>query len=49
MEYVIHGREPADALRFFEEISAVPRASRNEAEAKERYAHLAKLQELYGK
>ena len=31
MEYVIHGREPADALRFFEEISAIPRASRNEA------------------
>lgn len=31
MNYVISGREPADALRFFEEISAVPRASRNEA------------------
>ena len=31
MNYVITGREPADALRFFEDISAVPRASRNEA------------------
>ena len=31
MEYVISGREPADALRFFEEISAIPRASGNEA------------------
>ena len=31
MNYVISGREPADALRFFEDISAIPRASRNEA------------------
>lgn len=30
MEYVIKGREPADALRYFEEISAIPRGSRNE-------------------
>ena len=31
MNYVIKDREPADALRFFEDISAIPRASRNEA------------------
>ena len=31
MKYVTEGREPADALRFFEDISAIPRASRNEA------------------
>ncbi|MEA4919819.1 MAG: beta-Ala-His dipeptidase [Clostridiaceae bacterium] len=32
MKYVISGREPADGLRFFEDISAIPRASRNEAD-----------------
>ncbi len=31
MKYVTEGREPADALRFFEEIAAIPRASGNEA------------------
>lgn len=31
MKYVTEGREPADALHFFEDISAIPRASRNEA------------------
>ncbi|MBE6995039.1 MAG: aminoacyl-histidine dipeptidase [Ruminococcaceae bacterium] len=31
MKYVTEGREPADALRFFEDIAAVPRASGNEA------------------
>lgn len=31
MEYVITGQEPADALRYFEEISAIPRGSGNEA------------------
>ena len=30
MEYVIKNREPADALRYFEEISAIPRGSGNE-------------------
>lgn len=30
MEYVIKGYEPADALRYFEEISAIPRGSKNE-------------------
>lgn len=31
MNYVIKDREPKDALRFFEDISAIPRASGNEA------------------
>ncbi len=31
MEYVTKGLEPADALRYFEEISAIPRASQDEA------------------
>lgn len=31
MKYVTEGRQPSDALRFFEDISAVPRASGNEA------------------
>lgn len=31
MDCVIKGREPADIYRFFEEISAIPRASGNEA------------------
>jgi len=35
MEYVIKNREPADALRYFEEISAIPRGSRNEKAAAE--------------
>ena len=30
MDYVTKGLEPADALRYFEEISAIPRGSRNE-------------------
>lgn len=30
MEYVIKNREPADVLRYFEEISAIPRGSGNE-------------------
>ena len=28
MEYVIKGREPADALRYFEEICAIPHGSK---------------------
>ncbi len=31
MDYVTKGYEPADALRYFEEISAIPRGSGNEA------------------
>jgi dipeptidase D len=31
MNYVIKDREPADVFRFFEDISAIPRASYNEA------------------
>ena len=31
VKYVTEGYEPADALRFFEDISAIPRASFNEA------------------
>lgn len=31
MEYVIKGRKPASVFRFFEEISAIPRASYHEA------------------
>lgn len=30
MEYIIKNRQPADALRYFEEISAIPRGSCNE-------------------
>lgn len=30
MDYVIKNREPADVLRYFEEISAIPRGSGNE-------------------
>ena len=30
MNYVTEGLQPADALRYFEEISCIPRASRNE-------------------
>ena len=35
MEYVTKGYEPADALRYFEELSAIPRGSRNEKAAAE--------------
>ena len=31
MQYVIEGYKPARLFRFFEEISAIPRGSRNEA------------------
>ena len=31
MDYVTKGLEPADALRYFEELSRIPRGSRNEA------------------
>ncbi|HIU87344.1 MAG TPA: beta-Ala-His dipeptidase [Candidatus Avilachnospira avistercoris] len=31
MGYITKGLEPSDALRYFEEISAIPRASKNEA------------------
>ena len=31
MELVTRGYEPADALGYFEEISAIPRGSGNEA------------------
>ena len=30
MEYIMKGLEPADAWRYFEEISAIPRSSKNE-------------------
>ena len=30
MEYVTKGLQPEDALRYFEEISAIPRGSGNE-------------------
>lgn len=42
MEYVIKNREPADALRFFEEISAIPRGSHNEKEICEYLEKFAK-------
>lgn len=32
MEYVINGRKPQSVFRYFEEISAIPRGSYNEAE-----------------
>ena len=31
MEYIIHGRKPEAVFRYFEEISAIPRGSYNEA------------------
>ena len=30
MEYLLKDREPKEALRYFEEISAIPRGSGNE-------------------
>lgn len=30
MEYLLEGREPKMALRYFEEISRIPRSSGNE-------------------
>ena len=47
MNYVIHGREPADALRFFEDISAIPRASRNEAAIADFMLDFAKKRNLW--
>ena len=35
MEYVIKDREPRLALRYFEELSAIPRGSYNEKAAAE--------------
>ena len=42
MEYVTKGYEPADALRYFEELSAIPRGSRNEKGAAEFVMQFAK-------
>ncbi|MCB5942030.1 beta-Ala-His dipeptidase [Oscillospiraceae bacterium 52-8] len=42
MEYVTKGYEPADALRYFEELSAIPRGSRNEKAAAEFVMQFAK-------
>ena len=44
MEYLLKDREPKEALRYFEEISAIPRGSGNE-EAISQYL----LERLYHK
>ena len=47
MEYVIHGRQPASFFRFFEEISAIPRASYNEKAVADYLEAFAKERGLY--
>ena len=42
MEYIIHGRRPASYFRFFEEISAIPRASYHEEKIAEYLVSFAK-------
>ena len=42
MDYVTKGLEPADALRYFEELSRIPRGSRNEAAVAQYIYDLAK-------
>ena len=42
MEYVTKGLQPEDALRYFEEISAIPRGSGNEAAVAEYICNFAK-------
>ncbi len=47
MDYVIQNREPKDALRYFEELSAIPRGSRNEKAAAEYLMAFAKEHGLW--
>lgn len=49
MEYVIKNRQPADALRYFEELSQIPRGSGNEKAAGEYLMAFAKEQGLWCK
>lgn len=49
MNYIIKNREPADALRYFEELSAIPRGSRNEKAAAEYLMRFAEEQGLWAK
>ncbi len=47
MKYVTEGKYPADALRYFEEISAIPRGSKNEKAIAEYLMAFAKEQGLW--
>ena len=47
MEYIIKGREPAGFFRFFEEISAIPRGSGNEAAIAAYIENFASERSLY--
>ncbi len=46
MEYVISGRKPASVFRYFEEISAIPRGSYNEAGIADYLVAFAKARNL---
>lgn len=46
MDYVTKGYEPADALQYFEEISAIPRGSENEAGVADYICEFAKAHGL---
>lgn len=46
MDYVTKGYEPADALKYFEEISAIPRGSQNEAAVADYICEFAKAHGL---
>ena len=47
MEYVICGRQPEALFRYFEEISAIPRASYHEAAVADYLEAFAKTRGLY--
>lgn len=47
MEYVIKGRKPTSVFRFFEEISAIPRASYNEEKIADYLVEFAKARGLF--
>ena len=42
MDYVTKGYEPADALQYFEELSAIPRGSGNEGAVADYICEFAK-------
>lgn len=46
MNYLLSGREPAKALRYFEDISAIPRGSGNEEEISAYLVNFAKQHKL---
>ena len=46
MDYVTKGYEPADALQYFEELSAIPRGSGNEGAVADYICEFAKAHGL---